>query len=89
MHQNLELFQKKSNCPLTPAEENNEVNRFLGWAIFSSVKKIYGESFSYVSRKQVLLAVMMRKIDMDDEYLTKYNDSHMVLINQGELTLMK
>ncbi|KAL7524370.1 hypothetical protein ACHAXR_000548, partial [Thalassiosira sp. AJA248-18] len=41
---NPELFQKKTNYALSPAEENSEVNRFLGWAIFSSMKKYSGDS---------------------------------------------
>ena len=36
VEKNPELFKKEAVDELTPAEQNSEVNRFLGWAIFSS-----------------------------------------------------
>ena len=35
---NPELFLKKSHRKMTTAEENSEVNRFYGWAIYSTMK---------------------------------------------------
>ena len=38
---NPELFQKKTNPPLTMAEEDSKVSRFLEWTIFSAMKNIW------------------------------------------------
>ena len=86
---NPELFQKKTNIGLSMAEENSEVNRFLGWAIFSSMKRNNGVSCTHVNQKKVLLSMMMREREIDDEYIEKYYDSHMAFSNRGGLTVVE
>jgi len=48
MKKNPELFRRKTNTNLTGVEENNEVNRFLGWAIFSSMKRFADDKYKNV-----------------------------------------
>ncbi|KAL7537398.1 hypothetical protein ACHAXR_010209 [Thalassiosira sp. AJA248-18] len=85
---NPELFRKKSNHCLSVVEENNETNNFFGWAIFSSMKRFGFESSSDKECKEALSKMMMREREMDDEYMDKYYDSNMSLLNSGGLTLV-
>ena len=85
---NPELFFKPTTRCLTPEEENSEVNRFLGWSIFSSMKKYTKDSTEHVSCKKILSSMMVRERNIDDDYLSKYYDSHMALLNRGGLTLV-
>ena len=43
--------------------------------------KYSGDFSSYVNRKKVLSAMMLHERGVDDEYMTKYYDSHLVLLN--------
>ena len=70
------------------AEENSEVNGFLGWTIFSSMGGYFGVSCTHVNCKEVLLPMMMREREIDDKHFEKYYDSHMALLNRGGLTLV-
>ena len=47
---NPELFQKKMNRKMTTAEENSEVNRFFGWAIYSTMKKVTSASSTHLNK---------------------------------------
>ena len=87
---NPELFQKKQDQRLTPAEENNEVNSFVGWSIFSAMKKYVNvdEEESENECKQLLSAMCLREEDADDEYLANYYDTNMSMLNHGGLTLV-
>ena len=87
MH-NPQLFQA-SVAELKNVEENNEVNRFVGWAISSLMRRFKKHSCNidgtYLS---VLASMMMWEREMDDEYLEKYYDSNLALMNRGGLTLV-
>ena len=87
---NPELFCKQTTTSITPTEENSEVNRFVGWAIFSALKKFKTGKESREKNDCVALlsSMLMREREMDDEYLNKYYDSHMSLLNRGGLTLV-
>ena len=39
MHHSPELFKRPVGNDLSPAEKNGEVNRFMGWSIFSAQQK--------------------------------------------------
>ena len=78
-----ELFRRKTNTTLTAVEENNEANRFLGWAIFSAKKR-----FAEEKCKHALSSMMMREREIDDEYMEKYYDSNMGMLNHGGLTIV-
>ncbi|KAL7546687.1 hypothetical protein ACHAWF_017274 [Thalassiosira exigua] len=77
------LFKANATGTLSAAEENSEVNRFLGWAIFSAMKKFPRDE----PHRLIMLAIMMRERDIDEEYLEKYYDINMALLNCGGLTL--
>lgn len=92
---NPELFQRKVNRKMTTAEENSEVNRFFGWAIFSTMKRFTGDSSTHLNKistsaakKNILLDMMLREREIDDDYMSKYYDGHMSLLNRGGLTLV-
>ena len=42
---------------------------------FQCNEKYLGDSSSHVNRKKVLLAMMLREREADDDYMTKYYDS--------------
>jgi hypothetical protein len=83
-----ELFSKKAVNDLTGVELNSEVNRFLGWAIFSSTKRIKTDLAIDVECRKVLKAMMMRERQADDVYMSKYYDANMAMANRGGLTLV-
>ena len=87
---NPELFDQKDRTKLTPTEENNEVNRFMGWAIFSALGKYTKDGCLKSDQKcgDLLSSMFIREGQMDDDYLNKYYDSHMCLLNRGGLTLV-
>ncbi|KAL7534523.1 hypothetical protein ACHAWF_004856 [Thalassiosira exigua] len=86
---NPELFLQKDNVQITKAEENSEVNRFVGWAIASAKDK-----FKMSSRERddncwaALRGMMVREGDIDDEYLFECYDINMAVMNRGGLTLV-
>ncbi len=82
------LFRLQATSSLTGVEENNEVNRFLGWAVFSSMAKFSDDSARSNERKSLLSNMMIREREMDDEYMEKYYDLKMSLLNCGGLTLV-
>ncbi|KAL7532996.1 hypothetical protein ACHAXR_004981 [Thalassiosira sp. AJA248-18] len=86
---NPELFDiVPANC-LTLSEQNNKVNSFLGWSIFSTLKrKAYdGKSEKESVGKKILLSMMMREHNIDEDYMSKYYDPNMAMLNHGGLTL--
>ena len=92
---NLELFQKKMNRKVTTAEENSEVNRFLGSAIYSAMKKVTSASSTHLNKistntdkKRILMDVMLRERDIDNECMDRHYDGHMSLLSRGGLTLV-
>ena len=92
---NPELFQKKMNCKMTTAEENSEVNQFFGWSIYSTMKKVTSASSTHLNiistnadKKRILLDMMLREREIDDEYMDNYYDGHLSLLNRGGLTLV-
>ena len=92
------MFLKDQKNNLTPNEQNNEVNRFVGWAVFSSLKRILkkkasGKDSSKAKasdrdHRALLMSMMVRARDIDDEYTSKYYDSNMSLLNRGGLTFV-
>eukprot|EP00986_Skeletonema_menzelii_P020755 scaffold32210_cov114-Skeletonema_menzelii.AAC.1 len=86
---NPELFRKKQNA-LTSAEENNEVNSFLGWSIFSATKKFVNadEKGSETECKELLRTMSISEADADEAYLATYYDTNMSMLNHGGLTLV-
>ena len=82
---NPELFERRAVDELTQAEENSEVNRFVGWAIFSSGRN-YEES---KEEHKILQSMECRIGDVDDAYLSSYYDPNMAMLNTGGLTLVR
>ena len=85
---NPELFQRKDRTSLMTSEENNEVNRFLGWAIFSAKKNLSGDSEVNKACRAILSDMILHSRQLDEEYLARYYDPHMSLLNMGGLTLV-
>ena len=52
-------------------EENSEVNRFVGWSLFSLMKK-FSDKDEDVDCVKLLSSMIFRERQMDDEYLNKY-----------------
>ena len=90
-HRHPELFKQKQGSSLTAADENNEVNSFVGWSIFSALKKKKYRDANEEENdsKRLLLSMVMSEEDADDEYLAKYYDTNMSMINCGGLTLVR
>ena len=86
---NPEMFMERWNHELTVVEENSEVNRFLGWAIFSAMKRFKEATDDEKEHKEILSSLLMREREIDDAYMEKYYDSHMAMLNCGGLTLVK
>ena len=85
---NPELFHRRTNTLLSNVQENNETNRFVGWAIYSSRKFFSRESSSDKDCKELLSAMLIREREIDEEYMSKYYDESMSLLNRGGLTLV-
>ena len=85
---NPELFATKQASDLSVAEENNEVNTFVGWSIFSALKKYAEVSGEDNESKRLLLSMIMLEEDADEEYISKYYDKNMSMMNCGGLTLV-
>jgi len=85
---NPELFHNTSNTTMTACEENSEVNRFIGWAVFSTLKKFPADTSSNEKLRTVLCSMFLRGREMNDEYISKYYDGHLALLNCGGLTLI-
>ncbi|KAL7547467.1 hypothetical protein ACHAWF_010769 [Thalassiosira exigua] len=79
-----------SSCPgkLTPAEENSEVNRFFGWSLFSSLERYQKDTDEHKKCRKIISQITMRERDMDDEYVEKYYDPNVAILNRGGLTLV-
>lgn len=85
------MFRKKSTTALTTEQENNAVNRFVGWGADSTMKLKRFEDDGTAANKEcrkLLSSMILRSRDMDDEYVEKYYDMHMTLLNRGGLTLI-
>ena len=78
------LFEKTVGDSLTPMEKNGEVNRFLGWAIFSTQKKFEDDQPEH----KILNAMHCKLDDLDTHYIEKYYDRHMSMLNTGGMTLV-
>ena len=74
---------------LTTAEENNEVNCFLGWALFD-VRKKYTESGTIEgdARRELISTMISREHELDEEYKSEYYDTNVGMLNQGGLTIV-
>ena len=83
-HRSPELFKSSVGETLTSTEKNGEVNRFLGWAIFSAQQKFEDNQSEY----KILQAMQSKLDDIDEDYVQKYYDRHMSLLNTGGLTLV-
>ena len=81
------LFQQ-SDSNLSMAQKNSEVNRFVGWSIFSALKKYADDSKEENECKRLLLWMMLKEDELDDDYWSKCYDSNMSLLNNGGLTLV-
>ena len=85
------LFLKDQKNNLTPNEQNNEVNRFVGWAIFSSLKRILkkkasGKDSSKAKasdrdHRALLMSMMVHARDIDDKYTSEYYEEKNYAIN--------
>ena len=86
---NPEKFHKESTRVLSVVEQHNEVNRFSGWAIFSVLNKLK-RKYDVNSQECCLLlsSMLLRAREMDNEYVEKYYDINMALLNNGGLTLV-
>ena len=88
---NPELFRQKQN-DIKPAEANNEVNSFVGWSIFSAMKKFVDTDENELDTecKELLKSMSLSEADAykDEEYLAKYYDTNMSMLNHGGLTLV-
>ena len=82
---NPELFARKAQDALSSAEENSEVNRFVGWAIFS-----LGPHYQKSQEEHKMLQLMQCRVeDLDEAYLSSYYDPNMAMLNTGGLTLVR
>ena len=79
-----ELSKKDSNDALTPTEENSEVNQFPGSAIYSDLSHFDKSTEEW----KILQSIYCRLDDLDDEYLDKYNDRNMSMMNTDGMTLV-
>ena len=84
-----EIFMERSNHELTVVEENSEVNRFLGWAIFGAMKRFKDDTNDEKESREVLSSMPMHEREINDAYMEKYYDSHMAMLNCGGLMLVK
>jgi len=90
------LFYKSPNHSLTPAEQNNEVNCYVGFAVASTldlVKKNIeadadGEN-ELIHQVNLLKSMIIHERDIDDEYMNKCYDTNMAMYNHGGLTLIR
>ena len=84
---NPDRFHKKSRRELSSVKQHNEVNRFIGWAIFSSNKR-FKEKYNLKNYEcsQLFLSMFLRAREMNDEYVENYYD--MASLNNGGLTLV-
>ena len=84
------LFKQNQTSNLTLSEENNEVNSFVGWSIFSALKKkkYRDDDEEENEGKRLLSSMIMLEEDADEEYLAKYYDTNMSMVNCGGLTLV-
>ena len=71
---------------LTPTEINSEVNRFLGWAIFSALGRLQRKSDE--GARKILACMMIRLDYADNKYLEKHYSTHMNVLNNGRLILV-
>ena len=70
-------------------EENNEVNSFFGWAIFSTLKKHADHETEAGSKQRELLSLLMiREREIDEYYLRNYYDTNIGMLNHSGLTLV-
>ena len=83
-HQSPSLFEHTVGETLTPTEKNGEVNRFIGWAIFSTQKKFNEDQPEY----KILSAMHCKLDDLDAHYIHNYYDRHMSMLNTGGMTLV-
>ena len=83
-HRSPSLFEKTVGDTLTPVEKNGEVNRFLGWAIFSAQKKFEDDQPEH----KILNAMHCKLDDLDSHYIETYYDRHMSMLNTGGMTLV-
>ncbi len=86
--ENPELFTQKQTSNLSSSDENNEVNSFVGWSIFSALKKYEDDNEEENESKRLLLSMIMLEEDADEEYMTKYYDTNLSMVNCGGLTLV-
>ncbi|KAL7490678.1 hypothetical protein ACHAWT_000225 [Skeletonema menzelii] len=85
---NPELFTRKQTSNLSEADQNNEVNSFVGWSIFSALKRYAEDSEEENESKRLLLSMIMLEEDADEEYMAKYYDTNIAMVNCGGLTLV-
>ena len=76
-------------------EEKSKVNWFLWWAVYNAMEKFAKDSTTHITwssinaeRKNILMAMIMWEREIDDDYLEKYYNPHMSLLNCGGLTLI-
>jgi len=85
---NPELFKKKQTTNLSSSDENNEVNSFVGWSIFSALKRYADDDEEENESKRLLLSMIILEEDADEEYMAKYYDTNLSMMNCGGLTLV-
>lgn len=82
------LLEKNDTSTLSAADENNEVNNFVGWSIFSALKRYVEDSEEKNESKRLLLSMMLMEEDLDEEYMEQYYDTKISMVNCGGLTLV-
>ena len=83
-HRSPALFKSSVGETLASTEKNGEVNRFLGWAIFSAQQRFEDNQSEY----KILQAMQSKLDNIDEDYVQKYYDRHVSLLNTGGLTLV-
>jgi len=60
----------------------------MGWSIFSALKKYRDDNEEENESKLLLSSMIILEEDADEEYLAKYYDTNMSMVNCGGLTLV-
>jgi hypothetical protein len=82
------LFTQMETSNLSTSDENNEVNSFVGWSIFSALKRYEDPNDEDNESKRLLLSMIILEEDADDDYMTNYYGTNTSMVNCGGLTLV-
>ena len=83
-------FHKKSTREISIVEQHNGVNQFTGWAIIGAMKRFKkSDNLNNPECRQLLSLMLLRGREKEDDYVEKYYNIDMALLNNGGLTLVK